>query len=139
MHQTHTILLFSRGTHLTCHQHNININVTSPTMHPTLCHSILMEQTYPQIECTIFAIPIHHYTNTNMSHQNISIMHTSHHNVSSWFCLDRLKGHTLYTPPQLYASPTHVHTNPTWATPTPAPTYTHFDLQPIRAYPRHQP
>jgi len=29
-------------------------------MHPTLCHSILMEQTYPQNECTIYAIRIHH-------------------------------------------------------------------------------
>ena len=96
------------------------------------------KKTYPQNECTIYAIPIHHYTNTNMSHQNISIMHTSHHNISSWFCLDRLKGHTLIHPLNCMHHP-HVHTNPTWAAPTPAPAYTHFDLQPIRAYPRHQP
>ena len=111
-------------------------------MHPTLCHSILMEKkTYPQNECTIYAIPIHHYTNTNMSHQNISIMHTSHHNISSWFCLDTdWKAIHLYTPSIVCITHTCTYKSHMGSTnTTPAPAYTHFDLQPIRAYPRHQP
>ena len=87
-------------------------------MHPTLCHSILMEK-------NLSSKWMHYICHSNpplYQYQYVTSEHINNAHFASQHIVLVLSRQTerpyTYTPPQLYASPTHVHTNPTWAAPT---------------------